>query len=150
MSLVLLCVIAFLFACVPTALGCTIDIKPGSYPNSINVNNNGVVTVAVYCDEEYVPDSVTVYLEGADVGSSGPSATIIPVRYERVSGFNLGPYDTGYYLGPYDVYIVKLDTQELRQKLNLDNYLYKNNVWLGIRFDGVEKSERVRLISNNK
>ena len=50
LSLALLCGLIFLFAFVPTALGC-MDIKPYSCPNSINVNNNGIVTIGIGTDE---------------------------------------------------------------------------------------------------
>jgi hypothetical protein len=56
----------------PLAIG--IDIKPGSYPNSINLGSNGVVPVGILSDQDFDatwvdPDTVT--LAGADVAVRG-------------------------------------------------------------------------------
>ncbi len=54
----------------------TIDIKPGSYPNAINLGSQGLVPVAILSSEEFDANSVdpdTVELAGADVEVRGKS-----------------------------------------------------------------------------
>lgn len=53
-----------------------IDIKPGSYPNSINLGNEGVIPVAILSSWEFdatTVDPATVELEGAGVELRGKS-----------------------------------------------------------------------------
>ena len=53
-----------------------IDIKPGSYPNSINLGSNGVVPVAILTTPDFdaaTIDPATVTLAGADVRVKGKS-----------------------------------------------------------------------------
>lgn len=52
----------------------TIDIKPGSYPNSINLGSHGVIPVAILSDADFDATSVdpkTVFLAGAGVRVRG-------------------------------------------------------------------------------
>ena len=52
----------------------TIDIKPGSYPNTINLGSNGVVPVAILSDADFdatTVDPATVTLAGATVAIRG-------------------------------------------------------------------------------
>lgn len=54
----------------PPTLAVTIDIKPGSYPNSINLGSAGVVPVAILSSSEFDArqvDPATVSLAGAKV-----------------------------------------------------------------------------------
>ncbi|AKB23500.1 hypothetical protein MSMTP_0031 [Methanosarcina sp. MTP4] len=37
---------------IPGASACDVDVKPGSWPNSINVCNNGVLPVAYACEDD--------------------------------------------------------------------------------------------------
>ena len=51
-----------------------VDIKPGSYPNSVNLGSNGVVPVAILSTLDFdatTVDPVTVTLAGADVAVRG-------------------------------------------------------------------------------
>jgi hypothetical protein len=51
-----------------------IDIKPGSYPNSINLGSQGLVPVAILADGTFDPsrvDAATVTLAGAGVAVRG-------------------------------------------------------------------------------
>jgi len=63
-----------------------IDIKPGSYPNSINLSSNGVVPVAILGSEDFDAATVnpsTVTLAGAEVkvkGHSGNSGSLEDVN----------------------------------------------------------------------
>ncbi len=59
-----------------------IDIKPGSFPNSINNNGNGVIPVAILTTADFdasTVDPATVTLDGAAVrmkGKSGNSGSL--------------------------------------------------------------------------
>ena len=53
-----------------------IDIKPGSYPNSINLGNEGVIPVAILSSSDFdatTVDPATVELAGAGVELRGKS-----------------------------------------------------------------------------
>jgi hypothetical protein len=53
-----------------------IDIKPGSYPNAINLGSNGVVPVAILSEADFdatTVDPATVSLAGAGVAMRGKS-----------------------------------------------------------------------------
>ncbi|MHC4474524.1 MAG: NosD domain-containing protein [Planctomycetota bacterium] len=57
-------------------LGVDIDIKPGSYPNAINLGSYGLVPVAILSSQEFDATTVdpdTVELAGADVAVRGKS-----------------------------------------------------------------------------
>jgi CubicO group peptidase (beta-lactamase class C family) len=52
----------------------TIDIKPGSYPNSINLGSNGNIPVAIFSTEDFdatTVDPTTITLAGASVRIKG-------------------------------------------------------------------------------
>ena len=46
----------------------TVDIKPGVYPNVINLNSNGVVSVALFSDDEF--NAMDVVLDSVRVGGA--------------------------------------------------------------------------------
>lgn len=55
-----------------------VDIKPGSYPNSINPDSNGVIPVAILTTADFDASTVdpqTVTLEGANARGKGKSGT---------------------------------------------------------------------------
>jgi hypothetical protein len=59
---------------VNTAVSVSIDIKPGSIPNSINLNSNGVVPVAILSTSTFdarTVDPLSVTLAGASVKLKG-------------------------------------------------------------------------------
>ena len=64
-----------------------IDIKPGSYPNCININGHGLITVAILGSETFDPNQInisTLKFAGLDVrvkGNSNPQCS-----FEDVSG----------------------------------------------------------------
>ena len=163
LSLALLCAFVFLFACVPTALSCSMDIKPGSYPNSINVDNNGVITIAVEYKEGCSYDLVEVSLEQKiDAGSVPPFThferiQVVPENYKLVDPVVIDPKLTGlesdgYYKGPG--YVVKFRTEDLSDVFfDPAGKLYtsgQDNLYLRINFGGVEYIDSVRLLSNSK
>ena len=54
--------------CAPPVIEVTLDIKPGSYPNSINLKSKGVVPVAVLTSDDFdasIVDPATVLFAGA-------------------------------------------------------------------------------------
>lgn len=65
---------------VSTALSVTIDIKPGSYPNSINLSSAGVIPVAIFSTSTFdarTIDPDTLFLAGASVGMMGKSGKLL-------------------------------------------------------------------------
>jgi virginiamycin B lyase len=61
-------------ATTPDVINVAIDIKPGSYPNTINLGSNGVVPVAIISSETFdatTVDPMTVKLAGAGVQVKG-------------------------------------------------------------------------------
>jgi hypothetical protein len=68
-----------------------IDIKPGSYPNSINLGSNGVIPVAILSTEDFDATQVdpgTVTLGGAGVAVKGKGTKLL-ASSEDVNGDNL-------------------------------------------------------------
>jgi hypothetical protein len=68
-----------------------IDIKPGSYPNAINLGSQGLVPVAILSSEQFDANSVdpdTVELAGADVEVRGKSNRFM-AHQEDVDGDGL-------------------------------------------------------------
>jgi hypothetical protein len=64
----------FKYEIVPDVIAVDIDIKPGSYPNSINLGSNGAVPVAILSSLEFdatTVDPATVTLAGAGVAIRG-------------------------------------------------------------------------------
>jgi probable HAF family extracellular repeat protein len=65
---------SWVVAAVPAAKTVSIDIKPGSYPNSINLGSNGNVPVAILSTEDFDATSVdplSISLAGASVRLKG-------------------------------------------------------------------------------
>ncbi len=63
-----------------TALNVTIDVKPGSYPNSINLSSAGVVPVAIFSTNTFDATSIdpdSLFLAGASVGMIGKSGNLL-------------------------------------------------------------------------
>jgi len=173
LSLALLCGLIFLFACVPTALGC-MDIKPYSCPNSINVNNNGIVTIGIGTnehtyDENNVYDnsgklysvddvfgSVLLSLE-KDGSLVEEPITVSPERYEYVAdGLVLNSCPSGdSFTGAG--YLLKIKTEDLLKLFG--DHVGEEGLYLRIEAgDLLENTpsylfntkDSVRLISNNK
>jgi hypothetical protein len=74
----------------PAVIDVEIDIKPGSYPNSINLGANGVVPVAILSSPEFdagTVDPTTVTLSGATVELRGKGAAMASL--EDVNGDGL-------------------------------------------------------------
>jgi len=63
----------------PDYINVSIDIKPGSYPNTINLTSNGVVPVAILSSDTFdatTVDPITVTLAGAGVRLKGNGTPI--------------------------------------------------------------------------
>jgi len=124
------------------------DIKPGSCPNSINVDNKGVVTIALQ-DEGCPPDSVNVYLEQCGKCLEGP-VSLSPERYNYVCGFDLYPCP-GTTCLTRDCYVVKFKTQDLSRELCLADHVGEEDLYLRIKFGGCFNStDSVRLLESKK
>lgn len=148
LSLALLCGFIFLFACMPTALGCEMDIKPGSYPNSINVNNKGVVTIAIEGSEAaHLSQNAILYLHQ---GESGPVISCIGInsfKYEYVDDLEIDRYLTG---NPYRTsgYIFKINTEDISKLA--EGHLDEGDLYLALECGDLYGKDSVRLLSNNK
>lgn len=74
----------------PPAIPVTIDIKPGSFPNSINPNNQGVIPVAILTtdpsDNVTTFDAATVDPVTVRVGPTGTEAAPVHDALEDVDG----------------------------------------------------------------
>jgi hypothetical protein len=69
----------------------TIDIKPGSTPNAINLGSNGVIPVAILSDADFVAtdlDPDTVFLAGSGVAVRGKGSKYLASE-EDVNGDSL-------------------------------------------------------------
>ena len=76
---------------VPTIVEVEIDIKPGSFPNSINLGSNGVIPVAIFSEVDFDAtqiDESTVLLAGAGVAIKGKSSKFL-AHEEDVDGDGL-------------------------------------------------------------
>lgn len=74
-----------------TTIQVAIDIKPGSYPNAINLGSQGLIPVAILSDEEFDATTVdpdTVELAGAGVAVRGKSNKFL-AHEEDVNGDGL-------------------------------------------------------------
>jgi len=74
----------------PPVIEVTIDIKPGSYPNSINLGSNGNVPVAIFSTEDFdatTVDPLTIRLSGAEVRLKGKGDP--QVNFDDVDGDGL-------------------------------------------------------------
>ena len=74
----------------PETIAVQIDIKPGSYPNSINLGSNGTVPVAILSSTEFYAgtvDPTTVALSGATVKLRGKGTPMTSL--EDVNGNSL-------------------------------------------------------------
>ena len=74
----------------PSIITVEIDIKPGSYPSSINLGSNGNVPVAIFSTEDFdatTVDQLTITLGGAEVRIRGKGDSMR--FYEDVDGDGL-------------------------------------------------------------
>jgi len=65
------------------AIEIPIDIKPGSWPNSINLRNNGVIPVAILSTEDF--DATTIRTRVARFGPAGAALVHNAPHYEDVN-----------------------------------------------------------------
>jgi hypothetical protein len=89
-----------------------IDIKPGTYPNDINLANKGVVPVAILTPADPDPNSVvpgTVVFEGAT-----------PVRWTRADVNNDGVIDLLLHFNTKDLKLTKKNTTAILTGKTLD------------------------------
>lgn len=143
------------------------DIKPYSCPNSINVNNSGIVTIGIGTNEhtydkdnvegypvDEVFGSVTLSLEKDGSVIEGP-ITVYPERYEYVdNGLVLNPCPSGdSFTGAG--YLLKFRTEELLPLFG--NHVGEKDLYLRLKAGYLHDDsylfntrDSVSLISNNK
>jgi hypothetical protein len=81
----------------------SIDIKPGSYPNSINLKSKGKVPVAILTTDDfdaYDVDPVTCAFAGAD-----------PLRWKMEDVDNDGDYDMLFHFKTRELQLIKISTE---------------------------------------
>jgi hypothetical protein len=101
-----------------------IDIKPGSYPNAINLGSNGVIPVAILSDADFdatIVDPATVELAGSGVAVRGKANKYL-AHEEDVNGDDL-----------MDL-VVKVETENL----DPDTFQDGKAIVTGQTVDGVE------------
>jgi Tol biopolymer transport system component len=110
-----------------------IDLKPGSYPNSINLGSNGNVPVAIFSDENFdatTVDPISIRLAGATVrikGKGDPQANL-----EDVDGDGL-----------MDI-VAHVDTRALELSAEDTEAILTGLTYDGVRFEGVDT---VRIVN---
>ena len=63
-------------------LDVVLDIKPGSYPNSINLKSKGVISVAFLNENYFIPEDVVI--STVTFGRSGVEAQPVHWAYEDI------------------------------------------------------------------
>jgi hypothetical protein len=101
-----------------------VDIKPGSWPNPINVKNRGVFAVAILGTEDF--DVTTINPESIEISIDGSDDAVAPLRwsYEDVATPYIGEDGGGHDLngdGYLDL-VVHFSTQDVVNMLNLGDY----------------------------
>ena len=69
---------------VPTVISVSLDIKPGSFPNSINPRSNGVIPVAILTTSTF--DATSVAPSTLRFGASGTEAAAVHAALEDADG----------------------------------------------------------------
>ena len=108
----------------------SVDIKPGSYPNTINLGSNGVIPVAMLSLDEFdatTVDPETVSLAGASVAVRGKGSKYM-AHEEDIN--NDGLMDL----------IVQVETQNLNEDSLQQGYaLIAGSTYDGISFEGSDE-----------
>lgn len=115
-----------------------IDIKPGSYPNAINLGSNGVIPVAILSSDTFVATTVdpeTVSLAGSGVAVRGKANKYL-AHEEDVNGDDL-----------MDL-VVKVETENLKEGQFQDG----KAILTGQTVDGVEftGSDEITIVPPEK
>jgi hypothetical protein len=108
----------------------SIDIKPGSYPNSINIGSQGVIPVAILSSSDFDATSVnpeTVELAGSGVAIRGKGSKYM-VHEEYVDGDDL-----------VDL-VVKVETENLDPDTFQDGYaILTAETYDGLQIEGMDE-----------
>lgn len=115
----------------------TIDIKPGSYPNAINLGSHGVIPVAILssaCLDATTVNPDTVELAGAGVAVRGKADKLM-ARLEDVNRDGL------------DDLVIQVETENLVPGLFQDGRV----VLTGITYDGfpIKGSDEITIVPDN-
>jgi len=114
-----------------------IDIKPGSYPNAINLGSNGVVPVAILSSDTFVATTVdpeTVFLAGSGVRVRGKGNKYLASQ-EDVNGDGL-----------MDL-VVKVETENLELKETAGVAILTGQTVDGVEFTG---SDEITIVPPDK
>lgn len=94
---------------IPIARSVTIDVRPGSFPNSINLGSNGTIPVAILSTADFnamTVDAASVTLAGAEVvvkGNGTPMATAEDVNADGLLDLVVHVFTSGLALAAGDV-----------------------------------------------
>ncbi len=113
----------------------TIDIKPGSYPNSINLGSNGVIPVAILTSASF--DATTVNPSTVELGGSGVAV--------RGKGKSLAHEEDVNGDGLIDL-LVQVETENLDPAAFQDGYI----ILTGNTYDGtpIQGSDEIVIVPN--
>ena len=121
---------AYVIQDITPALQVTIDIKPGSYPNAVNLGSYGLIPVAILSDEEFDATTVdpdTVELGGAGVAMRGKGSKLM-AHEEDVNGDGL-----------VDL-VIKVATQNLDPDSFQDGYaVLSGETYNGVPIEGQDE-----------
>lgn len=109
------------------AIQVDIDIKPGSYPNSINLGSNGNVPVAIFSTADFdatTVDPLTITLAGATVRIKGKGDP--QVNFDDVDGDGL-----------MDI-VVHVDTRTFVLSATDTEAILTGETFDGVKFEGVD------------
>jgi hypothetical protein len=115
-----------------------IDIKPGSYPNAINLRSHGLVPVAILSSEQFdatTVDPETVELAGSGVAMRGKSKRYMAHK-EDVNGDGL-----------VDL-VLQVATENLDPELFQDGYAILTGATFGGR--DIEGKDEITLVPPKK
>jgi hypothetical protein len=130
----------FQFEPVPTTIPVLIDVKPGSFPNSVNINGNGVIPVAILGSEDFdvsCVDPETLIFAGLEVNVVGRNK--LQVAIQDVAGPDNGPPD-----GYADLVVHFADDTALWEIGEDSNAVLKGSLFDGTAIEGVDS---VRVVS---
>jgi hypothetical protein len=143
----------------PPQITVYVDIKPGSWPNPINVGSKGVLPVAICGTKDFDvktidPATVKIYIEGIEIGVS-------PIRwtYEDVATPWTGEPGGGHALGGdgYLDLVLHFDTQKVVTTLNLAAHagetiplIIKGNLYEAAGGTSIQGQDYVRIQAPKK
>jgi hypothetical protein len=133
----------FQFEPLPTTIPVLIDVKPGSFPNSVNINGNGVIPVAILGSEDFDAswvDPETLVFAGLEVNVVGRNK--LQVAIQDVAGPDNGPPD-----GYADLVVHFADDTALWEIGEDSNAVLKGSLLPDFGGTPIEGADSVRVVS---